>query len=186
MGDDKQMKFFSIDEDVLNTLIDLMSDAWVVCEEQGDRSSSMLYKYLLDELEHAKVIKDLPDMSSTEKVRMKKLERYLRMLQEGLKNPNDVDENEKRRKFARDNIIEPRNMQDKLRIALNDDTQRKKLRKALEEWDNNHKPKTRYEILEEQFEEYYQKREEKKQEAELNKMLKKLKIGKNKGDNRTS
>ena len=96
------MKYFHIDEDTINTLLDLLTEASEHSENIGDKDSTLLYQYLIGELEEAKISKNLPNPSTEEIARMKKVERYLRMLQKGLKNPNNEKENERRRKFARD------------------------------------------------------------------------------------
>ena len=96
------MKYFHIDEDTVNTLLDLLTEASMHSENIGDKDSMLLYQYLIGELEDAKISKNLPNPSTEEIARMKKVERYLRMLQKGLKNPSNEKENERRRKFARD------------------------------------------------------------------------------------
>ena len=152
------MKYFSIDEDIMNSLIDLITEAYLSCKAIGDDNSAMFYNYLIDELEHARCIGKSPDMSSEEQARMKKLERYLRMLQEGLKNPTDEKENKKRRDFASD-ILQPK----------------KKKKPPIEEI-KEIKPLTKKEILEQQFESYYQRREEKKAEKAFKEMCKEIGI----------
>ena len=89
------MKYFSIDEDVMNSLLDLLTDAYVSCKNMGDDNSAMFYNFLIDELEHAQVIGKGKEVSSEEQARLKKIERYLRMLQKGLKNKDDEVENKK-------------------------------------------------------------------------------------------
>ena len=96
------MKYFNIDEDTINTLLDLLSEASTHSEHIDDRESVLLYQYLIGELEDAKMSSDLPNPTSEEIARMKKVERYLRMLQKGLKNPKDDKQNKRRRSFAKD------------------------------------------------------------------------------------
>ena len=153
------MKFFSIDEDIMNSLIDLITEAYLSCKAIGDDDSALFYSYLIDELENATVIGKGDSVTSEEQARMKKLERYLRMLHEGLKNPKDKKKNKERRNFARDII----------------DNNDKKNEDKVEEI-KEIKPLTKHEILEAQFEAYYQRREEKKANKALNKMLKEIGI----------
>ena len=153
------MKFFSIDEDIMNSLIDLITEAYLSCKAIGDDDSALFYSYLIDELENATVIGKGDSVTSEEQARMKKLERYLRRLHEGLKNPKDKKKNKERRNFARDII----------------DNNDKKNEDKVEEI-KEIKPLTKQEILEAQFEAYYQRREEKKAKASLKKMLKEIGI----------
>jgi len=104
---ENRMKFFSIDEDTMNALMELISDAYVEACNIQDNGSVQFYAYLLGELENAKYVGDSTPLSKDEEIRMKKIERYLRMLQKGLQDPKNKKENEKRRKFARD-IINPK------------------------------------------------------------------------------
>ncbi len=96
------MKFFSIDEDTMNALVELISDAYVEACNIQDKGSVQFYAYLLGELENAKYVGDSTPLSKDEEIRMKKIERYLRMLQKGLQDPKNEENNNKRRKFARD------------------------------------------------------------------------------------
>jgi len=96
------MKHFSIDEDTMNALMELISDAYVEACNIQDKGSVQFYAYLLGELENAKYVGDSKPLSKDEEIKMKKLERYLRMLQKGLQDPKNEDENKKRRNFARD------------------------------------------------------------------------------------
>ena len=66
-----------------------------------DDDSALFYSYLIDELEHATVIGKGDSVTSEEQARMKKLERYLRMLHEGLKDPKDKKKNKERREKIR-------------------------------------------------------------------------------------
>tara|TARA_Y100001938_G_scaffold146106_1_gene224279 strand:+ start:467 stop:1012 length:546 start_codon:yes stop_codon:yes gene_type:complete len=97
-----KMKHFSIDEDTMNALMELISDAYVEACNIQDKGSIQFYAYLLGELENAKYVGESEPLSKDEEIRMKKLERYLRMLQRGLNDPKNEEENNKRRKFARD------------------------------------------------------------------------------------
>lgn len=99
------MKWYGIDEDVYNALVDLITEAFDAAQRMGDQQSETYYSYLLGELEECKVIAKGKRMNSEEEQRMLKLQRYLRMLHEGLKDPTDKDKN-KRRKIARE-AIEP-------------------------------------------------------------------------------
>ena len=105
---ENRMKFFSIDEDTMNALMELLSDAYVEACNINDNGSVQFYAYLLGELENAKYVGDSKPLSKDEEIKMKKIERYLRMLQKGLQDPNNEKDNEKRRKFARD-ILNPEN-----------------------------------------------------------------------------
>ena len=99
------MKWYGIDEDIYNALVDLIQEAHDAAGRQGDQQSETYYAYLLGELEECKVIAKSKRMNSEEEQRMLKLQIYLRMLHEGLKDPADKDK-EKRRKVARE-AIEP-------------------------------------------------------------------------------
>ena len=99
------MKWYGIDEDIYNALVDLIQEAHDAAGRQGDQQSETYYAYLLGELEECKVIAKSKRMNSEEEQRMLKLQRYLRMLHEGLKDPADKDK-KKRRKVARE-AIEP-------------------------------------------------------------------------------
>ena len=107
------MKHFSIDEDTMNALVELISDAYVEACDIQDKGSIQFYAYLLGELENAKYVGDSKPLNKDEEIRMKKLERYLRMLQKGLENPENDSDNEKRRKYARD-IMNDKNNKDKI------------------------------------------------------------------------
>ena len=96
------MRYFSIDEDTLNALIDLIQDACIQCQEINDPDTEKFYQYMLGELEHAKLIGKTPVLTPEEEARLKKVERYLRMLQQGLMDPNNDKENKKRRDFGKD------------------------------------------------------------------------------------
>lgn len=96
------MKHFSIDEDTMNALMELLSDAYVEACNIQDKGSVQFYAYLLGELENAQYVGDSKPLSKDEEIRMKKLERYLRMLQRGLQDPTNEEENTKRRNYAKD------------------------------------------------------------------------------------
>ena len=113
------MKFFSIDEDTMNALMELLSDAYIAACDIGDGGSEKFYSYLLGELESAKCIGATPPLAKEEELKMKKIERYLRMLQEGLKDPNNDFENKKRRKFARDILDGGNKKQKPFRVEVN-------------------------------------------------------------------
>ena len=100
------MKWYGIDEDIYNALVDLIQEAHDAAGRQGDSNSETYYAYLLGELEECKVIAKSKRMNSEEEQRMLKLQRYLRMLHEGLKDPdkNTDKDKKKRRKVARDAI----------------------------------------------------------------------------------
>ena len=99
---ENRMKFFSIDEDTMNALMELLSDAYVEACNIQDNGSVQFYAYLLGELENAKYVGDSTPLSKDEEIKMKKIERYLRMLQKGLQDPKNEEDNKKRRKYARD------------------------------------------------------------------------------------
>jgi hypothetical protein len=100
------MKWYGIDEDIYKSLVDLITEAYDAAERMGDKQSETYYAYLLGELEECKVIAKTKRMNSEEEQRMLKLQRYLRMLHEGLKDPdkNTDKDKKKRRKVARDAI----------------------------------------------------------------------------------
>ena len=86
-----KMKHFSIDEDTMNALMELISDAYVEACNIQDKGSIQFYAYLLGELENAKYVGESQPLSKDEEIRMKKLERYLRMLQRGLNDPKNEE-----------------------------------------------------------------------------------------------
>ncbi len=164
------MRYFSIDEDILNALIDLIQDACIQCQELNDPDTEKFYQYMLGELEHAKLQGTTPDLTPEEESRLKKVERYLRMLQRGLKNPDDDIENKKRRDFARD-IMRAEEQ------SAKEQPQKDKEHKEVE----NVKPLTEAELKELDFEQYYQEREHRLgRTLTLNKLLKSSGITKNK------
>jgi hypothetical protein len=76
-----KMKFYSIDEDIRYTLSEILSEAAAMAKAGGDHDAVMLYSFLLEELESAKVIGEtdtMPDREETE--RLKKAERYFRLM----------------------------------------------------------------------------------------------------------
>ena len=83
------MKWYGIDEDIFKSLVDLITEAYEAAQRMGDDQSETYYSYLLGELEECKVIAKTKRMNSEEEQRMLKLQRYLRMLHEGLKDPKD-------------------------------------------------------------------------------------------------
>ena len=105
------MKWYGIDEDVYVALVDLLGEARAAAEHVGDDDSVTYYSFLLGELEDAKKYNKLgkgKPMDDEQNARMMKLQRYLRMLQQGLKDPNKNTDKDKsrRRKVARE-AIEP-------------------------------------------------------------------------------
>ena len=102
------MKWYGIDEDIYIALVDLLGEARAAAEHVGDDDSVTYYTFLLGELEDAKKYNKLgksKKMDDEQNARMMKLQRYLRMLQEGLRDPKDLNK-KKRRKIARE-VIEP-------------------------------------------------------------------------------
>ena len=99
------MKWYGIDEDIYNALVDLITEAHDAAERMGEKQSETYYAYLLGELEECKIIAKSKRMNSEEEQRMLKLQRYLKMLHQGLKDPDDKNK-KKRRKIARE-AIEP-------------------------------------------------------------------------------
>ncbi len=80
------MKYYAIDEDLKRELIDLLSSI-VGLQQSGATNDNDLYyyTYLLDCIEDTDLIADVPtEITSEEKIRLSKVERYLRMMQEQL------------------------------------------------------------------------------------------------------
>ena len=103
------MKWYGIDEDIYVALVDLLGEAKSAAKHVGDEDSVTYYSFLLGELEDAKKYNNLGKgrvMNDEQTARMMKLQRYLRMLQDGLKDPKDRNK-KKRRQLARDVIEEP-------------------------------------------------------------------------------
>ena len=141
----EQMRYFSIDEDTLNALIDLIQDACIQCQEINDPDTEKFYQYLLGELESVRPIGSTPKLTPEEEARLKKVERYLRMLQKGLQDPTNERENKKRRDFARG--------------IMRDEERHKEERQEEREEIESIRPLTKAELLEIEFEQYYQDRE---------------------------
>ena len=88
------MKWYGIDEDIYIALVDLLGEARAAAEHVGDDDSVTYYTFLLGELEDAKKYNKLgksKKMDDEQNARMMKLQRYLRMLQEGLRDPKDLN-----------------------------------------------------------------------------------------------
>ena len=100
------MKFYGIDQDIYAALLDLITEAYEAAKVVGDQDSVSYYSFLLGELEEAKVVGHGKKMDDAETARMMKLQRYLRMLHEGLKDPKDTNK-KKRRRIAKE-AIEPK------------------------------------------------------------------------------
>jgi hypothetical protein len=160
----EQMRYFSIDEDTLNALIDLIQDACIQCQEINDPDTEKFYQYMLGELEHAKHIGTTPKLTPEEEARLKKVERYLRMLQQGLIDPTNEKENKKRRDFARG-------------IVRDEEKQVTEKREKVE----HIVPLTKEELNKIEFEQYYEAREVKLGRiVSLDTLLKKSGVKKNK------
>ena len=65
------MRYFSIDEDTLNALIDLIQDACIQCQEINDPDTEKFYQYLLGELESVRPIGTTPKLTPEEEARLK-------------------------------------------------------------------------------------------------------------------
>ena len=100
------MKWYGIDQDVYSALVDLITEAYQAAKDMGDDDSVSYYSFLLGELEEAKIIGKGRKMNDEETARMMKLQRYLRMLQQGLKDPKDANK-KKRRQVGRD-VVKPK------------------------------------------------------------------------------
>ena len=100
------MKWYGIDQDVYSALVDLITEAYQAAKDMGDDDSVSYYSFLLGELEEAKIIGKGRKMNDEETERMMKLQRYLRMLQQGLKDPKDANK-KKRRQVGRD-VVKPK------------------------------------------------------------------------------
>ena len=100
------MKFYGIDQDIYAALVDLITEAYEAAKVVGDQDSVSYYSFLLGELEEAKIIGKGRKMNDEETARMMKLQRYLRMLQQGLKDPKDANK-KKRRQVGRD-VVKPK------------------------------------------------------------------------------
>ena len=100
------MKFYGIDQDIYAALLDLITEAYEAAKVVGDQDSVSYYSFLLGELEEAKIIGKGRKMNDEETARMMKLQRYLRMLQQGLKDPKDANK-KKRRQVGRD-VVKPK------------------------------------------------------------------------------
>ena len=100
------MKWYGIDQDVYSALVDLITEAYQAAKDMGDDDSVSYYSFLLGELEEAKIIGKGRKMNDEETARMMKLQRYLRMLQQGLKDPKDANK-KKRRQVGKD-VVKPK------------------------------------------------------------------------------
>ena len=100
------MKWYGIDQDIYSALVDLITEAYQAAKDMGDDDSVSYYSFLLGELEEAKIIGKSRKMNDEEAAKMMKLQRYLRMLQQGLKDPKDANK-KKRRQIGRE-VIKPK------------------------------------------------------------------------------
>ena len=100
------MTWYGIDQDVYSALVDLITEAYQAAKDMGDDDSVSYYSFLLGELEEAKIIGKGRKMNDEETARMMKLQRYLRMLQQGLKDPKDANK-KKRRQVGKD-VVKPK------------------------------------------------------------------------------
>ena len=94
------------------------------------------YSYLLGELENAKVIGNSVSLSKDEAIKMKKLERYLRMLQKGLQDPTNETNNKKRRKFAKDMLDGKKEVVTPIKPYFSDDIPLDKIERMLKQMTN--------------------------------------------------
>jgi len=170
------MKWYGIDEDIYKSLVDLIQEAYEAAQRMGDDQSETYYSYLLGELEECKVIAKTKRMNTEEEQRMLKLQRYLRMLHEGLKDPKDKNK-EKRRKLGRE-VVDPKPKKKHIPNSLP--------LKEIEEYLKDDPELSNYE----RFELYYDERAKIKQEeyeknaSSLDDICKDLGIKRNPGKNK--
>lgn len=86
------MKFYSIDEDIRFTLMELLQESLYLAKKDKDGDSVLLYTFLISELDSATLIDEKDDMMGQDLARLKKAERYIRLLHE-----EKVKKNKKRR-----------------------------------------------------------------------------------------
>ena len=162
------MKWYGIDQDVYTALVDLITEAYQAAKDMGDDDSVSYYSFLLGELEEAKIIGKGRKMNDEETARMMKLQRYLRMLQQGLKDPKDANK-KKRRQVGRD-VVKPKKQKPNNIIG----------KVSLEEVRNFLKDDPELTPVE-RFELYYDERQRRENEGfSLNKICKDLGIDRNK------
>ena len=86
------MKYYSIDEDVFKALLDMVREQALISKMESDREAIMFYDFIIDQM------LDADEFDTTapkykrpdDKIRLDKVERYLRMFHEQLSNM-DVD-----------------------------------------------------------------------------------------------
>ena len=90
------MKYYSIDEDVFKALLDMVREQALISKMDSDREAIMFYDFLIDQM------LDADEFDTTapkykrpdDKIRLDKVERYLRMFHEQLSNM-DIDKPKK-------------------------------------------------------------------------------------------
>ena len=98
------MKHYNIDEDTFRAVVEIVNEQYVLSKMAHDRASIEFYSYLLGELESVEDVGEDDVNKPDVDIKLGKLERYLRMLQESL-NDKDLDNerrNKRRRRFAKD------------------------------------------------------------------------------------
>lgn len=76
------MKFYSIDEDIRYTLMELLQESLHIAKADRDGDSVLLYTFLIGELDSAILIDERKDNMGQDLARLQKAERYIRMLQD--------------------------------------------------------------------------------------------------------
>ena len=76
------MKFYSIDEDIRYTLMELLQESLHIAKADRDGDSVLLYTFLIVELDSAILIDEREDNMGQDLARLQKAERYIRMLQD--------------------------------------------------------------------------------------------------------
>ena len=76
------MKFYSIDEDIRFTLMELLQESLHLAKADRDGDSVLLYTFLIGELDSAILIDEKEDNMGQDLARLQKAERYIRMLQD--------------------------------------------------------------------------------------------------------
>lgn len=98
------MKYYSIDEDVFKAILDIVREQSLISKMDSDREALMFYDFLIDQLLDADEFEtNAPKYKRPDdKIRLDKVERYLRMFHEQLDNFDIENKNKKTKKSSTD------------------------------------------------------------------------------------
>ena len=90
------MKYYSIDEDIFKAILDIVKEQVLLSQMESDKEAIMFYDFLLDQLLDADEFEtNAPKYKRPDdKIRLDKVERYLRMFQDQL---SDIGNNKSKK-----------------------------------------------------------------------------------------